>query len=806
MATEQIVLASKGVMRAQVALAKNAGDVEEFAADELRRHLCQMVGAAPLHEHEAAGERPCIHINDVDAAAAAGVATTGLAPEGFRIATAGSDVHIVGGSPRGALYGVYELLESLGCRWFAPTVTHVPRLGKVAISPMNATGQPAFEFRDMFNFDCGDPLWWVRNRLNGNYVAVPQYMGGNVSYGLFVHTFYALVPPGEFFATHPEYYSLIDGVRRTEQGQLCLSNPDVLRITTQRVLEHMRKTPRATIFSVSQNDWEGYCQCPQCTAIAREEGSQAGPLIRFVNRIAEETSKHFPDKLIDTLAYMYTLDACRTAPHRNVRVRLCPIKCCQGHEFGTCDHPESLRFLKALEGWGRLTPQMYIWHYCTNFAHYLLPMPDLEELHANINLYKRHGVYGVFTQGMGQQGGGAESMALRGYAVARMLWQPEQPLWPRVDEFLAAYYGKAAAGVRQYLDIFHGRVRNDRTLHPSLYDPPTHPLFDEATLSQAQAALEGGIKAASGPQCQRATLLIHGLEYARLYRKGGVFRREGDVYRGTATDADVAKLKTITRDLEAYGIEHISEGGRIAASIDKVRSRLAPHDVLWLRDGGQEIAVVPDLGGRLLEWHANGHQWLCPADPDSKYFLYPNDAGYVEFASLSTYVYAGWSDRYKGRRRGAAIVLTARLTGQLELTRKLTLSGGVLTIRSRLANMGKAVRPATWGASLQVSPPAPAAVAFATSQGETRLTPEQIPDGLNLATIMEGPRLPAGAWRLEGQGFALTHRWEGPIVRAILGKVSSRNMLALDIRTDHHQIAPGDAIEAVQRVTIEGRQ
>ena len=802
-AESPLVLAANGVLAADIILPHGAGATEEFAADELRRHLCQMLGVPALHSHYPSGPRPRIYINDPDAATAAGLATEKLAPEAFRLRTTGDALHILGGSPRGALYGVYELLEALGCRWFAPSVTHIPRRRRIALGPLDTTGKPDFEFRDMFNFECGDPLWWVRNRLNGNYVAVPGYMGGNVSYGLFVHTFYALVPPGEFFASHPEYFSLLNGVRRHEQGQLCLTNPEVLRIVTQRVIEHMRKNPKATIFSVSQNDWDGYCECPQCAAVAREEGSQAGPVIRFVNRIAEETSKIFPDKLIDTLAYMYTLDACRTAPHRNVRVRLCPIKCCQGHEFGTCDHPESRRFLKALEGWGRLTPQMYIWHYCTNFSHYVLPMPDLDELHANINLYRRHGVYGIFTQGMGQQGGGAESLALRGYVVSKLLWNADQPVWPHVDAFLGAFYGKAAGAVRQYLDLFHDRVRADRKLHPSLGDPPTHPLFDEATLSRAATTLESGMRQAGGEPRRRVRMLLHGVNYARLYRAGGVFRRTGDVYHGDAGEGEVAAFDAMMRDWKAAGMQHIEEGATLDYSRDKVRSRLASHPVLWLRDGGHEIAVVPELGGRLLEWNAFGQQWLSPADPNSPFFIYPNDSGYVEFASLSTYVYSGWASVFRARRRGAALLLTARLSQQLEFSRTLTLKDGVLVIRSRLANVGRDARSATWGASLQLRPPAPPVVRFTTAEGEQLIRADQMPDGLHQAQILEGPRLPQGSWRLEMPGYVLTHGFEGPIVRAILGQVAARGMLALDLRTDYVKLAPGAMIEATQRVKIE---
>jgi hypothetical protein len=52
-----------------------------------------------------------------------------------------------------------------------------------------------------------------------------------------------------------------------------------------------------------------------------------------------------------------------------------------------------------LANWDKVTDSLYIWHYNTNFANYLLPLPDLEELAADIPLYKRSGVKGVFMQG-----------------------------------------------------------------------------------------------------------------------------------------------------------------------------------------------------------------------------------------------------------------------------------------------------------------------------------------------------------------------------------------------------------------------
>lgn len=797
-----MVLAEAGRPCMNIVVSPSADSTTGYAAEELRRHLHEMVGASPQLRRNCQG--PAVYVGHAEAARTAGIDMEGLGPEAFRTEGRDGNLYVLGGSARGVLYGIYDLLESLGCRWFTPEVRHIPRLPKVVVPALPRRGGPAFEFRDTFCWEAGDPTWWARNRLNGWYTPLPDYMGGSVGYGLFVHTFYTLVPPGEFFASHPEYFSLIEGQRRHEMGQLCLSNPDVLRLVVERVLEKMRALPKARIFSVSQNDWAGYCQCPACTAIAEAEGSQAGPMLNFVNAVAEKTSEVFPDKLIDTLAYQYTLDAPKlTAPHANVRVRLCSIRCCQGHGYGTCDHPESGRFLRALEAWGRLTKQMYIWHYCTNFAHYPLPMPDFDELHANISLYKRFGVHGVFMQGMGANGGGAESMALRGYVIAKLLWNPAAPVWPIVDEFLHGVYGKAAGGVRQYLELFHARVRRDRSIHPSLYDPPTHALFDSEVLAQAEAVLAAGEGGVRGAERERVRLLRGGVQYARLARCCGVFRREGDEFRGDATDADRHEFAALIKTWKRAGVERLREGRSLAQSITMLRNRLTPHRVAWLRRDGLVIGVVGDLGGRILEWEAHGRQWLAPPDPENKWLLYPMSGGYSEFVVLGAYGFRAWGEPYKCHVAGGKVTVRCDLEGGLGLSRTYSLDGSVLRIVSRLRNRSSEAVEASWGASLHLSVPDLWTLRFGTKGGEIAWTPADIPDGQENQTILEGDRRPDGAWRVDVPGWTLRHRYgECPVDRAVVSRQEATGLLALDLRTETMALASGAQIVMRQEMEI----
>lgn len=807
-----VTLVVGGVPQVRIGVASAASAAEEYAAEELRRHLHMMAGRgfSLRNRYETTG--PAIHVNDREAAQAAGidVAALGLRPEAFHIESRGGSVYILGGGPRGVLYGVYHLLEMLGCRWFTPEVSRIPRLDRIELPPVCVTQAPAFEFRDMFNWEQGDPVWWVRNRMNGWYTPVPEYMGGHVTYELFVHTYYRLVPPEEFFATHPEYFSMIGGVRRHQGGQLCLTNPDVLRIVVDRVLEHMRKNPKASIVSVSQNDWTGPCECPACAAVVAEEGAQSGPVLRFANAVAEATSKVFPDKLIDTLAYQYTLDAPRKAvPHPNVRVRLCSIRCCQGHGFEHCDDPKSVQFLRALDDWGRVTKQMYIWHYCTNFANYMLPVPDIDELHENIGLYHRRGVYGIFMQGMGEEGGGAESMALRGYVISKLLWNPNQPVWPIVDEFLSGFYGAAAPKVRTYLDLFHDRVRNDRSLHPSLYIPPTHPLFAGDILERADAALSQGETLARGDEKRRVRMLRYGIAYARLTGRTVLFRRDGDVFRSDATDRDRRDFETMVHEWKRAGVQRLREAVPFDDTVKRIRNRLVSHRLHSLREGEQEVAVAPSLGGRMIEWHAYGRQWLAPPDPDNAWDPYPMSHGFTDFVTdLLGGGYLGPAEAYRLRRKDAAtVVLTVDLgdaTRKARLRRTCTLKAGALHVATRVKNLGTIPITVGWGAGLHMYLPDEVRVWFETKSGALSFQKADIPDGLGAATVLSGDRLPTGVWQVEIPGYRITHRFDsGAVSRAILGKIAAKHVVALDVRTDARPLAPGQSLAIEQEVRIE---
>ena len=443
--------------------------------------------------------------------------------ESFIYRSVGGDILICGGRQRGTMYGVFSFLErELGVRWYTSRVTDIPQRSSYKFDGLYHTEKPGVRVRNDFYFDAFNPGYAAHNRINGAMGGRGQHGGVEGYWGF--HTFDLLVPPAKYFDTHPEYFSLIDGKRIRENGQLCLTNPEVLRITIESIKEVMQKEPQHLIYDVSQNDHIGYCTCDKCQAISKAEGCESGLMIWFVNQVAEAIEQEFPDKYIGTLAYVYTRTPPKTIrPRQNVVVRLCSIECCFSHDLHSC--PQNASFLKDLEAWGAIAPHMYIWDYVVSYADYLSPFPNFNVLQSNIQDFQHNHAIGIMEEGNFQSDGG-ELAELRAYVFAKLFWNPDLNYQELLNDFISGYYGHAGTYIRQYYDLVQGLVTKDVHITPNLSVENT--LFSNEFLSQAFAIFEKAEKAASNEdQIHRVELASLGVLYMKCIRTPVLAREDG---------------------------------------------------------------------------------------------------------------------------------------------------------------------------------------------------------------------------------------------------------------------------------------
>ncbi len=488
--SKALTLAERGKARMPILIQEGAIPSEQYAVEELAKHLELLTGAKFEVRLATPTDLPKRGIVVGQGAVAESlfpeVSFEQLDPEEVVMRTKGDYLLLAGGRPRGTLYAVYRFLHTYGgVRWWAPWATHIPKKRTFRIPPLQVNEKPAFEYRESFWYPMFDGDTAARSYSNGHTPRLTEKHGGKIRYVGFVHTFYWLVPPEQYFEAHPEWYSLIEGKRQWERAQLCCTNPELRRFLVERVRQILRENPDANIISISQNDWTGACQCDSCKAIDEREGTHAGSVLDMVNFIAEQLEAEFPNVAFDTLAYWYTRKHTRTLrPRRNVIVRLCSIECSFSRPLSD---PVNKAFAEDIRAWSQLSERLYVWDYTTNFVHYILPHPNWFVLGENVRFFHRHNVRGLFEQGA-YQSHGAEMAELRGWLLAQLMWNPYQDDRKLIDEFLKGYYGKAAPYIKRYMTLMAERAKD--FYMGCFANPHEAPYLRYEVLSQAEALWE----------------------------------------------------------------------------------------------------------------------------------------------------------------------------------------------------------------------------------------------------------------------------------------------------------------------------
>ena len=120
---EGIVLVRDGASDYAVVVPGEASPSEKWAARDPAEHLKEMSGAAlPIREDGEALPDKAVLIGDGRSVQALRVKVdhVKLGTDGFAVRSVCTRLTIAGGRKRGTMYGGYELLGRLGCRWWAP--------------------------------------------------------------------------------------------------------------------------------------------------------------------------------------------------------------------------------------------------------------------------------------------------------------------------------------------------------------------------------------------------------------------------------------------------------------------------------------------------------------------------------------------------------------------------------------------------------------------------------------------------------------------------------------------------------------
>ena len=438
----------------RIRLEPDAGETEQAAAAVLQDYLEKITGTRPaLTAADIRGQMIRLRLNQDE---------PGKKKGAYTLHGDGAVFTIEAADERGLWNGVYGFLRRVcGVEVYSADVISVPQNGSFALpDTYEYTYEPLLEYADTDWASGNDLTFAVANGLNGSRSGLDRPYGKPVNYLGFCHTLGAdFVPFWVYFDAHPEYYALTERSGQREPTQVCLSNPDVLQLTVEGVLNKLNESydPEAAlnIVSVSQLDNFDCCVCENCAALAEQYGGPSGALIWFINQVAEAVEPEYPDAVIDTFAYEYTRHAPKNITVRqNVCVRLCSIECCFAHAIDDPECAVNAEFYQDLKDWSAICRRLYIWDYTTDFNQTLGVFPNFGVLRENLRVFRENNVVGYYAQGVGPQiDCDTEFADLRAYELAcnmrEELSEEENTALRR--GFLNAYYGEGADEIEQYL-------------------------------------------------------------------------------------------------------------------------------------------------------------------------------------------------------------------------------------------------------------------------------------------------------------------------------------------------------------------
>ncbi|SIO49016.1 DUF4838 domain-containing protein [Chitinophaga niabensis] len=442
--SNEIVLTEKNKSSYKIVLPASASSDETNAAKVLQKYLQQISGCLiPIVSDEvpAIAEEILIGNSKRLKSLNAGISFSQFQEDGFLIRTINKRIVLAGGYHKGSTYAVYTFLEDyLGCRKFTPTETVIPKSSRIVISAIKQRLEiPIVRFR-LVNFYEDENEWY-------DWAKLTKVDTKDDEWGRWVYEFDKLLPPQTYFGSHPEYFAYRRKEKKRVPDQLCMTEPAVQKLVIDKMNTIFKEYPKAKYWTICQNENLNYCECDKCLPLIQAQGSPQGSLLQFINKIASA----FPKKVIATHAYQFSLEPPRSLkPASNVIIIISSITANRGKSIKTDTDAGTVTFRNALEGWQKLTKNIYIWDYIVQFTNFFAPFPNLHTLQPNIQYMTQKGAIGFFEQATGYVPG--DFSELKSYLVSKVLWNPQCDVAKLRKEFLQHYYGAAWTKIDQYLN------------------------------------------------------------------------------------------------------------------------------------------------------------------------------------------------------------------------------------------------------------------------------------------------------------------------------------------------------------------
>ena len=490
---------------------------EKEAAGELKTHLDKITGGnfTIVEEKDFAGDKPAIYLGETEFAKKHGIDFNAFAPEEWLVKTVDGSLIVGGSKMNGTLFGVYDLLENqLGCHWFTFDSTHIPHNPDLQLGSLDIRKQPSFAYRYITSnqhrvqsviaahvtpetsqaYASFDKRSRGHRNLRSPLSTSKQYR--------FCHNFHVFVSPEKYFKTHPEYFSMNEKGERfsTHPAQLCLSNPAVWEITLDSLRAFIKKDRETlpvdqwpVVYDISQMDSSAFiCRCPECTKITEREGDESGLILTYINHVAREIAKEYPEIKIRTFAYTITENAPKALrPEPNVIIQWCDL-----YTRSDCYRPltssVNVRQKAQLAGWSAIGAHIAVWDYW-NMGILTMPFfkpPRVETMvdaiAPDLRHFKETGVVSMFIEFETYPDSNPQNFAdLQVWIGHQLLLDLDRDPEALIALFMDKHYGPAARPMTKFLNALHEAIRTEKASLFYVVNPARPNTLNKEFLAQA---------------------------------------------------------------------------------------------------------------------------------------------------------------------------------------------------------------------------------------------------------------------------------------------------------------------------------
>ena len=538
--TRMLLTKTKKTNQAIIVLYHKSSPIVKFAAEELKKYLNQIASGSfnclerdqAFRLHQIEGPKILLVSSESIPPWFEGIDTSMVpltgAPDLFVIKTFDSNATapknidtllIAGATDRALLFGVYDFLERLGCRWLGPGEEHVPKVEYIKISPLDISEAPGMKLRTLVMLEPRIPLdqyvdWHAKMKMNvcwpaeyepewgtegrGSYTrdvseesmkknAIPEMIkrGLNIYWGehIISGSHPVLFPVKKYTKSNPEYFAMLKGIRLDpNQGykarnNLCYSNPQVIPILQEETVKFLRNHPWIKVLLIWPNE-ASWCDCPPCRAMeSNPDQSRSATYYMMIKAVSTAVSRQLPGRKI-MFAHLYNFTHLPVNRKGEVLTDLLPptdatiaqidlTGQCIRHPFNDPDCRRHNMIKGTMDEWKSYGYETICYTYYWQGSYMKgMPIGIAHKISQDVNYVKSLGMNGM-SPGVGAYNGQDDwnFNVLNFYVYAKAMWNPDIDVDATIKDFCRYYYGPAAEPMDKFWKLIEQSWSNFG-LHP----------------------------------------------------------------------------------------------------------------------------------------------------------------------------------------------------------------------------------------------------------------------------------------------------------------------------------------------------